>query len=92
MDIEKTMRFILETQAKHEVTTQQILETQAKHEERFITLVDVSMSLAHHGEETDRRILELSEETNRRFQETDFKLNALIDTVDKLIKRDGSRE
>ncbi|MGH9406504.1 MAG: hypothetical protein ACRD3D_11800 [Terriglobia bacterium] len=49
------------------------------------------MPLAHHGEETDRRIRELSEETSRRFQDTDHKLNALIDAVDKLIKRNGSR-
>ncbi|MGH9325618.1 MAG: hypothetical protein ACRD2B_02855 [Terriglobia bacterium] len=99
MDVEKTMQFILEMQAKHEVTIQQILETQAQHrtairqsdeqfarfreqtEERFRNLVDVCLSLARHGEETDRR-----------FRETDYKLNALIDTVDKLIKRNGHRE
>ncbi len=95
MDVEKTIQFILESQAKHEVTIQAILETQIKHEERFRTLVDVGMSLAANlerlGEETDRRFRELSEETNRRFQETDYKLNSLIDTIDKLVKRNGSR-
>ncbi len=96
MDTEKTIQFILEMQAKHEIAIQQwderFLRFQQEVGQRFSTLVDVSMSLARHGEETDRRIRELSEETNRRFQETDFKLNALIDTVDKLIKRNGSRE
>ncbi len=98
MDVEKTIQFILESQAKHEITIQAILEsqarheatirtileTQAKHEERFRTLVDVGMSLAVNLER-------LGEETNRRFQETDYKLNALIDVVDKLVKRNGSR-
>ncbi len=92
MDIEKTMQFILETQAKHEVTIQQILQTQAQHEQRFSTLVDVCMSLTTNlqrlGEETDRRF----RETDERFRETDAKLNALIDTVDKLVRRNGSRE
>ncbi|MGH9358802.1 MAG: hypothetical protein ACRD1O_06475 [Terriglobia bacterium] len=98
MDVEKTILFILEmqakhdvtiqaileTQAKHDVTIQAILETQSKHEERFRTLVDVGLSLAASLER-------LGEETNRRFQETDYKLNTLIDVVDKLVKRNGSR-
>ncbi len=99
MDVEKTMQFILETQAKHEVTIQAILETQAKSDERFLrfqqemgqrfsTLVDVSLSLARHGEETDRRIRELTDAQ----ASTDDKLNTLIDTVDRLVKRNGSRE
>lgn len=105
------MQLMLDMQAKHDAAIQEILAAQtrleiaqAKHEiamqqtdGRIKSLVDVCMSLAHHGEETDRRIRELSEETNRRFQEvsqrfqeTDYKLNALIDTVDKLTKRNGS--
>lgn len=102
MDIEKTMQFILETQAKHETAIQQSDERFARFreqtEERFRGLVDVSMSLA-------ANLQALGEETNRRFQETgqlirelreiqagtDYKLNALIDTVDKLIKHNGSR-
>ncbi len=59
-------------------------------ENRFRTLVDVTMSLARHAEDTDRRIRDLGEETDRRFRETDYKLNALIDTVDKLVKRNGA--
>jgi len=48
-------------------------------------LVDVAMSLARHGEETDRRIRELAEAG----AETEHKMNALIDTVDKLVRRNG---
>jgi uncharacterized membrane protein YccC len=101
MDVEKTMQFILEMQARHEATIQQILEAQGRHEAamqqlderlnrvsalseantaRIGQLVDVCASLANHGEETDRR-----------FRETDFKLNALIETVDKLIRHNGSQ-
>jgi chromosome segregation ATPase len=50
--------------------------------------------LRESGEETDRRLRELSEETHRRFRElreaqahTDNRLNILVDTVDKLVKR-----
>jgi chromosome segregation ATPase len=50
-------------------------------------LVDVCMSLANHGEETDRRIRELRDAQ----AETGQRLNALIDVVDKLVKRNGSR-
>jgi predicted nucleic acid-binding Zn-ribbon protein len=68
-------------------------------------LVDVSMSLVRHAEETDLRLARLGEETDRRLKETgqlirelrdgqahtDRRLDALIDTVDKLIRGDGSK-
>ncbi|MGH9327256.1 MAG: hypothetical protein ACRD2B_11325 [Terriglobia bacterium] len=92
MDVEKTIQFILETQAKHEIALQQSDERFAhfreETEERFRSLVDVCMSLTRHGEETDRRF----RETDERFRETDYKLNALIDAVDKLVKRNGRHE
>lgn len=63
MDIEQTMKFILEMQAKHEVSIQQNSEVIARLERlvetdahRISQLVDVSMSLARQDEETDRRI------------------------------------
>jgi endonuclease III len=91
MDIEKTMQFILETQAKHEIAIQQwderFLKFQQEVGQRFSTLVDVSLSLARHGEETDRRIRELTDAQ----ASTDGKINALIGTVEKLIKREGGR-
>jgi hypothetical protein len=62
-------------------------------------LVDVTFSLARHSEETDRR----TEETDRRMKEfaagmqelrdaqahSDRRLDALIDVVDKLTRRNG---
>lgn len=97
MDTEKTMQFILETQAKHEIAIQQwderFLKFQQETGQRFTTLVDVSISLANTlqglGEETDRRIKELAEAHNKLAVETEYKLNALIGTVDKLVKRNG---
>ena len=105
MDVEKTMQFILEMHARHEATIQQILEAQGRHEAamqrlderlnrvsalseanttRISQLVDVCMSLAANLEK-------VGEETDRRFRDTDYKLNALIETVDKLIRRNGSQ-
>lgn len=92
MDIEQTMKFILEMQAKHEVSIQQNSEVIARLERlvetdahRISQLVDVSMSLAQHGEETDRRIRELRDAQ----AQGEYKLNALIETVDKLVRRNG---
>jgi hypothetical protein len=99
MDIENTMRFILETQAKLEASAQMHDERLARLEgitaqigsmveantSRIGQLVDVCFSLAHHAEETDRRIDEL-----REIQATsEYKLNALIEMVDKIVRRNG---
>ena len=48
------------------------------------------MSLARHGEETDQTIRELGKETDQRIRELGEDLRALIDTVDKLVRRNGS--
>lgn len=99
MDIEQTMKFILEMQAKHELAIQKSDERMAKSDERMAKsdermvktderiagLVDVCFSLARHGEETDRRIRELRDAQ----AQGEYKLNALIDTVDKLVRRNG---
>jgi ABC-type transporter Mla subunit MlaD len=55
-------------------------------------LVDVCMSLANHGEETDRRLRETDQfirELRDVQAETGQRLNALIDVVDKLVRRNG---
>ncbi|MGH9351074.1 MAG: hypothetical protein ACRD2G_02765 [Terriglobia bacterium] len=100
MDVEKTMRFILEMQAKHEASVQKHDEQLSRLERlvdanstRISQLVDISLSLAHHGEETDRRISEtdrLIKELRDAQAHSDYKLNALIDAVEKLIRRNGS--
>ncbi len=102
-NIEARMSFIVEQQAQFAVDIQLLRERQAE-TQRMIDanttmirqLVDVTMSLAHHADETDRRFLETDRhiaETDRRLrefgEETDRRLDALIDTVDKLVRRNG---
>ncbi len=101
--IESRMNFIIEQQAQFAVDIQLLKERQADtlrlveaNTGMIRQLVDVTMSLAHHGEETDRRIRALGEETDRRIRElaasgahTDRRLDALIDVVDKLARRNG---
>ncbi|MBI1940066.1 MAG: hypothetical protein HYS33_01005 [Acidobacteria bacterium] len=91
-NIESRMNFIVEQQAQFAVDIQLLKERQAD-AQRMIDanagmirqLVDVTMSLAHHGEETDRRLRELAESGAH----TERRLDALIDTVDKLVRRNG---
>jgi chromosome segregation ATPase len=55
-------------------------------------LVDVCMSLANHGEETDRRLREtdqLIRELRDAQAETGERLDTLIDVADRLVKRNG---
>ncbi len=108
--IESRMNFIVEQQAQFAADIQLLKERQADtmrlvdaNTGMIRQLVDVTMSLAHHGEETDRRLQEtdqrlraLGEETDRRIRElaesgahTDRRLDALIDVVDKLTRRNG---
>ncbi|MGH9327217.1 MAG: hypothetical protein ACRD2B_11125 [Terriglobia bacterium] len=99
MDIERTMQFILETQAKLEARDQIHEERLARIEglveanaTRIGQLVDVSLSLAHAIEETNSSVKELRDGFNelREIQAAgEYKLNALIDTVDKLVRRNG---
>jgi hypothetical protein len=95
-DFEKIMEFILEQQAKFAVDIQQLRESQARLEaaqERtdgmVRNLVDVCMSLANHVEESDRRVDRFIAATEERSKEADQRLNALIDIVDKLVRRNG---
>jgi chromosome segregation ATPase len=98
-DFEVRMKFILEQQAQFRADMQALKDRQAEnarhieansaqieaHSRQLETqsgmirqLVDVSLSLAHHIE----RVAEVQ-------ATTEYKLNALIDTVDKLVRRDG---
>jgi ABC-type transporter Mla subunit MlaD len=84
-NIESRMSFIIEQQAQFAVDIQLLKERQAETREMIRQLVDVTMSLARHGEETDRRLGELAEAGTH----TERRLDALIDTVDKLVRRHG---
>ena len=102
--IEARMNFIIEQQAQFSADIQLLKERQAENArqielntDRIRQLVDVCMSLARHGEETDQRIRalgkevrELGKETDQRIRALGEDLRALIDTVDKLVRRNGS--
>jgi ABC-type transporter Mla subunit MlaD len=112
MDIENTMRFILDTQAKLEASAQMHDERLARIEgliahveglsaqignlveantSRIAQLVDVCLSLARHAEESDRRMQAGFDELREIQANTEYKLNALIETVDKIVRRDGDK-
>ena len=62
-------------------------------------LVDVSLSLARNLEETNRRMEEMDRRLGARMDQlaeshahSDRRLDALIDVVDKLIRRDDRKE
>jgi hypothetical protein len=88
--IEARMNFIIEQQAQFATDIQLLKERQDQSQRMIDQLVDVTMSLARHAEETDVRLRQLGEETDRRLRElaesgahTDRRLDALIEVVDK---------
>jgi len=92
-NIESRMSFIIEQQAQFTVCIQLLRERQADTQrlvdadrEMIRQLVDVTMSLAGHAQETDLRLRELADAGIH----TERRLDALIDTVDKLVRHDGS--
>jgi archaellum component FlaC len=103
MDIEKTMEFILSVQARLEASAQKHDEQMAKHDEQIARLESSVASLTELVGRLAQAQIRLVERTDHMmermtagFQElreiqanTEFKLNALIDTVDKLVRRDG---
>ncbi len=98
-NIEARMSFIVEQQAQFAVDIQLLKDrqeaTQAEIDGMKVMmrqLVDVTMSLAHHAEETDRRLAETDRHLRELGEETDRRLDALIDTVDKLVRRNGPPE
>lgn len=92
MEVEKTIQFILEMQARHEAVTQrndeQIArnsEQIAKHDEQLATLADLVGRLA----QAELRLVDRINDLRDAQAGTDDKLNALIGTVDKLVRRNG---
>ena len=107
MDIEKTMEFILSTQARVEVSIEELKTVARAHEERIARL-ETSMATATdligRLAQAETRLAERMESGFREFREsqaagfkelreaqaaTDYKLNALIDTVDKIVRKNG---
>lgn len=95
-DLKARMKFVIEQQAQFAADIQILRERQAetsRHVEANTAMIrqltDVSLSLAHHLEETDQRVGARIEQLAEAQTNTEYKLNALIDTVDKLVRRDG---
>jgi hypothetical protein len=89
MDVEKTIEFILESQAKAEVRANRA-DKRLDCLERIVTQLAVSGQRfrsdvrAFQGEVRQFRV-----RVEEALSETTDKLNALIDTVDKVIRRNG---
>ncbi len=106
MDIEKTMEFILTAQARLEASAQGHEERIAKLESSVATLTgsvatvtDLVGRLAQAEIRLAERTQGLAERMEVGFQElrelhadTQYKLNALIETVDKFVRRNGHKE
>ena len=106
MDIDKTMQFILDVQARLEASVQghderfARLEASAQgHEERLAKLESSMTTVADLVGRLAQAEIRLTERMEAGFEElralhadTEYKLNALIDTVDKLARRNGHKE
>ena len=86
-NIESRMNFIIEQQAQFTVDIQLLKERQADTQRMIGQLVDVTMSLARHAEETDQRLRELAAsgaDTDRHLrelgEETDRRLRELAES------------
>jgi hypothetical protein len=96
MDVEQTMRFILDTQARLEASVGEHHERIAENERQIQAntnmirqLVDVSLSLVHNMEEGFREARQGFQQIREIQAASEYKLNALIETVDKLVHRNG---
>ncbi len=92
MDVEKTIEFIFDHQAQAEVRLGR-LERAISQTNRIVNqLVRYGVSLRSDVRRHDKAITRLDEAMARLAEvhaETDGKLNALIDLVDKTIRRNG---
>ena len=100
MDIEKTMEFILSAHARLEASAQQHEERIARLQTSMATATDLIGRLAqaetHLAERMESGLRNFREEQAAGFEKlreaqalTDSKLNALIDTVDKIVRKNG---
>jgi CO/xanthine dehydrogenase FAD-binding subunit len=101
MDMEQTIEFILSAQAKLEASVQKHDEQIGELRSSVATLSDLVGRLAQAEirlvERMTSGIQEVVERMTSGFQEvkeiqanTEYKLNALIETVDKLIRKNGN--
>jgi len=105
MDIEKTMQFILDIQAKletsvhvHDERLARIETSIQKHDEQIATLADLvgrvaqaELGLVERVEAIGLRMEAGFKELRELHADTEYKLNALITTVDRLVGRNGQK-
>jgi uncharacterized membrane-anchored protein YhcB (DUF1043 family) len=92
MDIEKTMEFILGVQARLEASVQEHDEQIAELKSSIATVSDLVGRLAQTEIRMAERMTAGFQELRELHANTESKLNALIDTVDKLVRHNGHKE
>lgn len=99
MDVEKTIEFILATQARIEASVEKHTEMLAKHDEMLAkhdqaiaTLTELVGRVAQAQMRAVEQMTTGFKEFRALLAESDSKLNALIDTVDKLVRRNGNKD
>jgi len=103
MDVDKTIEFLLENQARFDAQLSRLFETQSHQQEMIGQLAGVVSQLAVVQQRANDNLEELrrrTEEEQQRAQAAERRLdeklenltdnmNALIKTIDDLIRRDG---
>src|SRR5262249_26768557 len=80
-NVERQMDFIVVRQAKFSADIAELTASAAKHEQQIANLVDALLSLTNRVEHQGNEIAGLiqhGKDVERRFEETDGRLNALI--------------
>ena len=90
MDMEQTVEFILSAQAKLEASVQKHDEQIADLRSSVATLSDLVGRLAQAEIRLVERMTSGFQEVKEIQANTEYKLNALIETVDKLIRKNGN--
>ncbi len=88
-NFEARMNFIIEQQAQFSADIQLLKERETETLRMIGQLVDVTMSLAHHGEETDRRLQETDQRIRTMGEETDQYLRAMGEETDQRFRAMG---
>ncbi len=97
MDMGQTVEFILNAQAKLETSLQSLEASVQKHDEQIGELRSSVATLSDLVGRLAQAEIHLVERMTSGFQEvkeiqanTEYKLNALIETVDKLVRKNGN--
>ena len=90
---QRQVDFIVAQQAKFSEDIARLEQQTRENREDLARLVVVTMRLANHVEQHDRQIAALIDagiETDKRFKETDERMNALITMAERFFNRNGN--